>query len=52
MGRGNVKVELIKQRRARNLTLYKRLKGVTKKAMELSLLTGCEINMTVYDPFK
>ena len=31
------------------VTLHKRLKGLTKKAMEMSLLTGVEINLTVYN---
>ena len=33
------------------VTLHKRLKGLTKKAMEISLLTGVEINLTVYNPY-
>ena len=43
MGKNKIKIEQIKSERNRNVTLYKRKKGLIKKAMELSLLCDAEI---------
>ena len=32
------------------IILNRRLKGLIKKAMEISLLTGVEINLTIFNP--
>ena len=32
------------------IILNRRLKGLMKKAMEISLLTGVEINLTIFNP--
>lgn len=60
MGRKKIQIKKLTSNRLRTVsnkfrvifkvTLHKRLKGLTKKAMEISLLTGVEINLTVYDP--
>lgn len=43
MGRKKIKIENITDTRIRQVTLYKRIKGLLKKAMELSLLCGIDI---------
>ena len=43
MGKKNFKIEYIKDKRTRQLTLYKRKKGLLKKAMELSILCNVDI---------
>lgn len=61
MGRKKIEIKSMTSQRLRivstqptltiaQVTLNKRLKGLTKKAMEISLLTGVEINLTVFDP--
>ena len=60
MGRKKIEIKNMTSSRLRTVstkslmiaqvTLHKRLKGLTKKAMEISLLTGVEINLTVYNP--
>jgi hypothetical protein len=47
MGRNKIKIEKIKPERTRQVTFYKRKKGLLKKAMELSLLCDAEILMCI-----
>lgn len=46
MGKKNFKIEYIKDKRTRQLTLYKRKKGLLKKAMELSIL--CDVDIILH----
>ena len=48
MGKKNFKIEYIKDKRTRQLTLYKRKKGLLKKAMELSIL--CNVDIILHFP--
>lgn len=52
MGKNKIKIEKITSDRTRNVTLYKRRKGLIKKAMELSLLCDAEIFLAVVDKEK
>ena len=45
-------VEEIEDRVAKNVTYCKRKKGIIKKAMELSILCGQDVSVTIYDPLK
>ena len=47
MGRNKIKIEKITDERSRNVTLYKRKKGLLKKAMELSLLCGVKVFLLI-----
>mmetsp|Transcript_14942 Transcript_14942/g.15454 ORF Transcript_14942/g.15454 Transcript_14942/m.15454 type:complete len:705 (+) Transcript_14942:152-2266(+) len=47
MGRNKIKIEKIKHDRIRQVTFYKRKKGLLKKAMELSLLCETEVLLCV-----
>ena len=48
MGKNKISIQKIKDERVRNVTYYKRKKGLLKKAMELSLLCGVEIFVGIY----
>ena len=48
MGRNKISIQKIKDERIRNITYYKRKKGLVKKAMELSLLCDADILVCVY----
>ncbi len=48
MGRNKISIQKIKDERVRNVTYYKRKKGLLKKAMELSLLCDVEILVGIY----
>ena len=48
MGRNKISIQKIKDERIRNITYYKRKKGLIKKAMELSLLCDADILVCVY----
>lgn len=50
MGRKKISVEHIKDERTRAVTFNKRKAGLIKKAMELSILTGCEISLVIFSP--
>ena len=49
MGRNKIKIEKIKNDRIRQVTFYKRKKGLLKKAMELSLLCNVKILLCIVD---
>ena len=48
MGRNKISIQKIKEEKVRNITYYKRRKGILKKAMELSLLCDVEIFLGIY----
>ncbi len=49
MGRNKIKIEKIENTRIRQVTFYKRKKGLIKKSMELSLLCEAKILLCVLD---
>lgn len=49
MGKNKIKIEKIESVKTRTTTLYKRRKGLIKKAMELSLLCDTEVFLAVVD---
>jgi hypothetical protein len=46
------KIELISNSNNRNITYYKRIKGLIKKSIELSVLCNQEVYVYVVDPQK
>lgn len=49
MGRNKIQIGRISNDRVRQVTLYKRRKGLLKKSMELSLLCDAQVLLCVYD---
>jgi hypothetical protein len=49
MGRNKIKIERIENSRIRQVTFYKRKKGLVKKSIELSLLCEAKILLCVLD---
>lgn len=52
MGKNKIKIQRIENERTRNVTLYKRRKGLIKKAMELSVLCDADIFLAITDKEK
>lgn len=49
MGRNKIKIQKIVNDRIRQVSYYKRRKGLIKKAMELSLLCDIEVFLSIVD---
>lgn len=45
-------IEMIKNNNDRNISYHKRIKGILKKAMELSVLCGQDVFLYVFDQRK
>ena len=53
MGRKKItSVELIEDRTLRNITYSKRMRGLVKKAMELSIMCDQQISLIIFDKSK
>lgn len=52
MGRNKIKIEKIENERIRQVTFYKRKRGLLKKSMELSVLCEAKIFMCVLEKDK
>ena len=50
MGKRSIKIEKIENDRVRRIAFKKRRMGFLKKAMQLSLLSGCQIHMKIWNP--
>lgn len=50
MGRKKLKIESIDDDKVRRVMFKKRRLGLMKKAMQLCKLTGCMIEMRIYQP--
>ena len=48
MGRKKLEIQSIEDDKIRRVMFKKRRVGVLKKAMELSVLTGCEISLSIF----
>ena len=48
MGRNKIQIEAISNERNRIATFMKRKAGLVKKAMELSILCGCEVSLLIF----
>lgn len=49
MGKKKIQISKIQDEKVCQLTFYKRRKGVLKKAMELALLCGVDVFVTIID---
>ena len=49
MGRNKIKIEKIKEDKLRQVTFYKRKRGLLKKAAELSLLCDVKVLLFIVD---
>ena len=49
MGRKKIIIRKIQDERSRHATFAKRKNGLIKKAMELSVLCGCEIALVMFN---
>lgn len=49
MGRQKITIQKIKDDRIRQVTFYKRKRGLIKKAMELSVLCGVKLFLAISD---
>lgn len=50
MGRKKIKIKLVKNKEARNITFSKRRKGLCKKASDLSVLCGAKVGLLGFSP--
>ena len=50
MGKKSIRIEKIVDNKTRRIALKKRRIGVLKKAMQLSILTECQIHMKIWSP--
>ena len=50
MGKKSIEIEKITDEKARRVCFKKRRIGLLKKAIQLSKLSGCEIQLKIYNP--